>query len=88
MNIKYSPLWTNILKTLIDGKEHTVINISRELVSSYTQTTNLIREMESKNILTIVKDGRSNVIRITQKGNELAILLDKVNKLLEEDYNG
>lgn len=75
-------LWMEILK-VIEG-EVSIIDISRKSSTSYSHTFNIINDLESKNILTVKKEGRNSIIMLTPKGERVAKLL----KLLEEDLNG
>ena len=80
-------LWDIVLELLYDPTiEYNIIKLARAMPSTtYNTTTSILQELESKNLLTITRMGRSNVIKITPKGVRLAELLIKIDMILEED---
>jgi len=82
-----NPLWARVLELLYDPNIHyNIILLARTMPSTtYSTTVNILKELQSKNLLTITRIGRSSHIKITSKGVRLAELLIKVDMILEED---
>lgn len=83
MNDITLPLWGYVLGAIDRGLTST-IDISRELSTSYMHTFTILKVLESKNILTISKHGRNNVVSLTHKGVMMVYHLRELDKLLEE----
>jgi predicted transcriptional regulator len=77
------PLWAYVLESVDRGITST-IDISRELTTSYIHTINILKVLESKNILTIYKHGRNNVVALTPKGVKMVYHFRELDKILEE----
>jgi DNA-binding PadR family transcriptional regulator len=86
MSIK-NPLWARVLELLYDPNiEYNTIRLARAIPpTTYSTIIIILKELESKNLLTLNRVGRNSNIKITPKGVRLAELLIKVDMILEED---
>lgn len=81
-NVKENELW--ILYALNDGKEHSQIEICENWDIPKTTVNTIVKELENKNIIKLVKinnEKRKMYIKLTNYGSEYA------ENLLAEIYN-
>lgn len=84
----FLPVWIHLISIIsIPGNDNINLNqIARKnYAASYAHLCLIIRELEKKEILKIEKfNGRSNRLRFTKKGHEMAAIINKLKALIAE----
>lgn len=57
--------------------------IAKETGTTYVYITNFAYELQQKGIVTLQKEGKKNMVRLTQKGKEAATLAEELRRKLE-----
>ncbi len=71
-----------ILFYLKNRNSANISEIASETNSTYAHSFNLIRELEKIGVVVTTKRGRSKIVTLTEKGRELASLLEEFTELL------
>jgi len=74
--IDMQPKWFPVFYTLSTGEEKTITAIAREIGHSHPSVSKIIGEMSKKGLVSENKDkadGRKNMVRLSQKGKQIAI---------------
>lgn len=78
------PAWMDVLINISDNVDSITI-LARDMKASYTHVFNIIKDLESKNILTVMKNGRDNKITLTPKGIKIVVCLDELRLLMDSE---
>jgi len=79
----YTPMWMNLLIFIYEDISITLL--ARQMNASYTNVFNIVKDLESKTILTITKNGRDNKIILTPKGRRIVLCLNELNTLMTSE---
>jgi predicted transcriptional regulator len=71
-----------VLLTLRKEERSYVSSVARKINCTYAHTFNLIKEMERQEIVSASKRGRTKYISLTQKGKELADVMNEFIRVL------
>jgi len=66
------PKWVYILQTINNGFNKNLLRISIKLDITYSHFFKIICEFEKKKLLTRTKEGRIQVVELTEKGKRIA----------------
>ena len=76
-------MWMNLLIFIYEDISITLL--ARQMNASYTNVFNIVKDLESKTILTITKNGRDNKIILTPKGRRIVLCLNELNTLMTSE---
>jgi len=66
-----------------DGAKH-ISEIARESNATYVHTTKLVRELEKEGIVTIEKNGKKRMVKLTGEGTKIAGLIADLMAAFED----
>lgn len=69
-----------LITLLLQDKPWQTASLARESGQSYVYATNLIKTFESTGLISISLSGRRRMIKLTEKGERLAHLIDEIEK--------
>ena len=79
------PVPTKLLMKMNDGD--CVLDVIGKYSSAYAHSNNLVKGFEANGLITRKKEGRKNIIHLTERGNKVKEHLLKIRGLLNEQKN-
>lgn len=74
--------WERVLEE-IGNSNHTLTTLNYKTKISYSYLSNIINELEDKNIIERIDNGKSNTLNITHKGKEMCHIIKVKRGLIE-----
>jgi predicted transcriptional regulator len=72
----------SILILLLQDKKWSISELARESKQTYVYATKVIRALEKNNIVNISKEKKKKIVKLTEKGEKIAKMIDEMMKLL------
>ena len=77
-------MWMNILKYLTEHTNSTITAVTINIEGSYSHVFNILKLLRAKDLIIVNKQGRKNIIELTNKGWIIANHVKNLQYLMEE----
>jgi len=73
----------SILTLLLQQKSWYISELARESKQTYVYATKIIKILEKHNLLTISKEKKKKIVKLTEKGEKIAKMIEEISKIIE-----
>jgi predicted transcriptional regulator len=72
----------SVLTLLTQEKKWYISELARESKQTYVYATKIVKLLEKNNIVTITREKKKKIVKLTEKGEKIAKMIEEIMKLI------